>query len=329
MKALGADYVGSPERVSDAQRTAVQTFACRCAHYFLDAFEQECPGDMRPRQAIEAAERFIRGEITRDALHAAAMLSYKAAEACHGDGTNAAINALRVFEITAETWVGIALAKNIEEASEAAREYFTQEFRDLCNLRGSYKLSLEDLADSSMKLSTTLNALQEVPFDRAVYVDKHTHNFESLLGALGKTKADDEELPCERIMDLIGLNNAVCALNAVDGHHNAKRLFSCYCAKYVLDLFERKYPDDKRPREAIATSERFARGQAGVEELDVAMSAAAAAREDAEDAVISPGTLSNRDLDAAWAALHAARAAELTVDAALAAGAVEWGADQD
>ena len=54
------------------------------------------------------------------------------------------------------------------------------------------------------------------------------------------------------------------------GYDGAIRLFACYCAKYSLDIFEREYPDDKRPREAIETAERFARGLATQEELDAA-----------------------------------------------------------
>ena len=67
------------------------------------------------------------------------------------------------------------------------------------------------------------------------------------------------------------------------------RLFACDCAEQVLPLFERDYPEDKRPRVAIETARRFANGKATREELDAAWAAA---------------------LDAAWAAaLAAARAA--------------------
>ena len=60
------------------------------------------------------------------------------------------------------------------------------------------------------------------------------------------------------------------ALHAVKGHDGALRLFACYCARYSLDFFERKYPDDKRPRQSIETAERFARGQATSKELAAA-----------------------------------------------------------
>jgi len=40
------------------------------------------------------------------------------------------------------------------------------------------------------------------------------------------------------------------------------RLFACDCAEHVLHLFEEKYPEDKRPAEAIAVARRHARGEA-------------------------------------------------------------------
>jgi hypothetical protein len=52
------------------------------------------------------------------------------------------------------------------------------------------------------------------------------------------------------------------------------RLFACDCAESVLKNFEDKYPDDKRPREAIATARRFALGLATEKELQAASSAA-------------------------------------------------------
>lgn len=61
------------------------------------------------------------------------------------------------------------------------------------------------------------------------------------------------------------------------------RLFACDCAEHVLHIYEKCYPDDKRPREAIEVVRKWIRG-----EVDAAARAAAwaAAR------------------DAAWAAEH-------------------------
>jgi hypothetical protein len=66
------------------------------------------------------------------------------------------------------------------------------------------------------------------------------------------------------------------------------RLFSCDCAEHTIGIFEKQYPDDKRPRQAIDVARRFARGEATPKEL-------AAARDAASDAAWAAAW------DAAWA----------------------------
>ena len=46
-----------------------------------------------------------------------------------------------------------------------------------------------------------------------------------------------------------------------------RRLFAAACAERVLPLFERKFPEDLRPREAIKSARLFALGEIGHEEL--------------------------------------------------------------
>ena len=59
------------------------------------------------------------------------------------------------------------------------------------------------------------------------------------------------------------------------------RLFTCDCAEHVLPIFERKYPNDNRPRKAIETARLYADGNVTEEELGAAWSAALAAARDA------------------------------------------------
>ena len=61
-----------------------------------------------------------------------------------------------------------------------------------------------------------------------------------------------------------------------------QRLFACDCAERVLPIFEREYPDDDRPRQAIKIARRYAYGKATKKELAAAMDAAMAAAMDAE-----------------------------------------------
>ena len=55
------------------------------------------------------------------------------------------------------------------------------------------------------------------------------------------------------------------------------RLVACRCARDVLPIFEREYPNDPRPRMAIETAEKYANGEANYYELDAARAAASAA----------------------------------------------------
>ena len=55
------------------------------------------------------------------------------------------------------------------------------------------------------------------------------------------------------------------------------RLFACDCAERVLPIYEKEYPDDKRPREAIEAARRYAEGKATKKELAAASDAAWAA----------------------------------------------------
>jgi len=59
------------------------------------------------------------------------------------------------------------------------------------------------------------------------------------------------------------------------------RLFACDCAERVLHLYEARYPDDDRPREAIRVARAFANGAATEDELAAAWAAAWAAGWDA------------------------------------------------
>jgi len=88
-----------------------------------------------------------------------------------------------------------------------------------------------------------------------------------------------------------------------------RRLFACACARRVLPVFEGKYPEDKRPRQAINVSYRFANGKATEEELEEAETgawAAARAAAAAGWAAEAAGWSGERD---AWSSASAASAA--------------------
>ena len=116
---------------------------------------------------------------------------------------------------------------------------------------------------------------------------------------LGKGYGDDTPIDITTILDSNGLDDALWALRAVDGHAREMRLYAVWCARQVQSLV-------KDPRRVIAldVAERHANGAASNDEL-------AAVRAAAWDAAWA----------AAWAAARATQAAELErVCAEMAAG---------
>jgi len=85
------------------------------------------------------------------------------------------------------------------------------------------------------------------------------------------------------------------------------RLVACDAAKAVLQDFEKEWPEDKRPRQAIETARRFARGKATLRELKAAKSSAGAATKDATK--VSRNAKTDADKASASAAIMAAQAA--------------------
>ena len=138
-----------------------------------------------------------------------------------------------------------------------------------------------------------------------------TERYRFLAKALGgiKTYGKDTPITLLQILDINGLDDALWALRACDDAETFSRLLACDYAEHVLPIFETQYPDDDRPRKAIAVSRRHAHGEATDAELSAAWAAWDAAR-------YAAGA-------AAWAAWHAAWAAW---HAAGAAGAAAWNA---
>jgi hypothetical protein len=140
------------------------------------------------------------------------------------------------------------------------------------------------------------------------------NGWEKLLNYLNKTQSDDELLELRTILKSNGLNDTIWALVAVEGKDKEMRLFAADCAELVLPIYEKRYPDDNRPRFAIQAARDYANGLITIEELAAAR---AAARDAAWAAARDAARAAARDAawaaawDDAWAAARdAARAAE-------------------
>ena len=101
-------------------------------------------------------------------------------------------------------------------------------------------------------------------------------SWKMLLAHFGKKRADKTEVRIVDILDLLGLEDALWALRAVEGHDREIRLFAVACARRVQYLMT-----DPRSLNALAVAGRFANGQATKGEL---VAADKAARDAARDA---------------------------------------------
>jgi hypothetical protein len=130
----------------------------------------------------------------------------------------------------------------------------------------------------------------------------------------------DTPIPLSKIVESNGLLDAIWTLRCtLEPSENIQIEFACRCAEHVLHFYEDKYPDDKRPREAIEAARAYAEGRGSAAEAAEAAEAAAWAAWAAEAAEATWAAAEA----AAWAAraAEAAEAAEATWAAGDAAGA--------
>ena len=123
-----------------------------------------------------------------------------------------------------------------------------------------------------------------------------------LAKALGGIKAYGRDTPITllQILNINGLDDALWALRACPDSDTFARLLACDYAEHVLRIFETRYPDDYRPREAIAVSRRYARGEATEAELTAAGYATGAAWDAAGYATGAAGDAAGDAAVAAW-----------------------------
>jgi hypothetical protein len=129
-------------------------------------------------------------------------------------------------------------------------------------------------------------------------IKKHSpcqEGWKTLLKSLGKTKADDEPLPFEAILDSNGMDDALWCLLVLNGMEGQIRLLACDFAETAL-----RFTTDSRAAEAIRVARLYAAGKATDAELSAAGSAGSAG---------SAGVAA-RSARAAWEAARAAARAE-------------------
>ena len=85
-----ARYAG---RLESLDQHSLALWAALCAEHVLKYFERDRATDDRPRQAIEAARAWVRGEIRCGVARAAAVAAHAAARACKNSAAIAAARA--------------------------------------------------------------------------------------------------------------------------------------------------------------------------------------------------------------------------------------------
>src|ERR671924_1148582 len=125
--------------LTDADHQLLALWAAACAEHVLDLFESAKPLDSRPRQAIEQARAWVRGEITMSqartaagAANAAARdLSGAAREAAHAAGQAAAVAHVAAHELGAAAYaIRAARASAPKDGREQAGRLECQWQRD-------------------------------------------------------------------------------------------------------------------------------------------------------------------------------------------------------
>jgi len=96
-------------------------FAADCAEHVLPIWEKKYPGDLRPRQAIEAARLFADGKITKEKLAAARAAAWAAAGAAARAAAGAAARDAAEDAARAAAWAAAGAA-----ARDAEREWQTK-----------------------------------------------------------------------------------------------------------------------------------------------------------------------------------------------------------
>jgi hypothetical protein len=76
--------------LTDEDHRLLAVWAADCAEHVLEHFERACPGDDRPRNAIDSARSWTRGEITMTQARTAAGHAMGAARSLRGPARHAA-----------------------------------------------------------------------------------------------------------------------------------------------------------------------------------------------------------------------------------------------
>ena len=114
------------------------------------------------------------------------------------------------------------------------------------------------------KLTTTFEKLKDY--------DACPSRYKHLAKQLGGIEQYGAETPITllQILDANGVEDTLWALRTcklTDSDKKQLRLLACDYAEHVLSIFEKRYPDDKRPRHCIETTRKYIAAAATLESI--------------------------------------------------------------
>ena len=148
--------------------------------------------------------------------------------------------------------------------------------------------------------------------------------WKTLLKSLGKTSSDDEPISFKHILESNGIEDAVWCLRTLE--YKEICLFCADVAESVLPFFEKKYPEDKRPRKAIEGIRLYQSGDITTDYLNLLRDADAAYAYAYADAAAAAAAAAYAAADAAADAAYDAAAYAANAYAANAAAAAAYAA---
>jgi immunity protein 5 of polymorphic toxin system len=99
-------------RLDEPDHRSLVLWTAECAEHVLPYFEEQCPKDNRPRNALEAGRAWVRGEITMSEARAAALAAHAAARDADQGAPRAAARAAGHAAATAHVASHAAHAAN-------------------------------------------------------------------------------------------------------------------------------------------------------------------------------------------------------------------------
>ena len=149
-----------------------------------------------------------------------------------------------------------------------------------------------------MKLTTTLARIRKC--------SPCANGWQTLLKHLGKTEADDAEINLLTILESNGVQDMLWSLRAtVEDSKRVASQLAIEFAEQALPIFEKRYPNDARPRNAIQAAKDYLAGKITLNQLRQSRAAA----DDADAAAAAAAAYAYAAADAAAYAYAAAAAA--------------------